>query len=36
MRNMTELEKILLDTALFMVIALLIILASSLLFVFCM
>lgn len=31
---MTELEKLLLDTALFMVIALLIILAASLLFVF--
>lgn len=31
---MIELEKILLDTALFMVIALLIILAASLLFVF--
>lgn len=31
---MTELEKLLLDTALFMVIVLLIILAASLLFVF--
>lgn len=33
---MTELEKLLLDTALFMVIALLIILVAGLLFVFCM
>lgn len=33
-KGMTELEKLLLDTALFMVIALLIILVASLLFVF--
>lgn len=33
---MTKLEKLLLDTALFMVIALLIILVAGLLFVFCM